>query len=64
MIALNSRIRVIREPFFGKLGIVIELPHKLHKMDSGTMTRVAKIKFDDRTEEIIPRTNLEVILSN
>ena len=33
-------------------------------MESGTMTRVAKIKFDDRTEEIIPRTNLEVILSN
>lgn len=64
VIALNSRIRVIREPFFGKLGTVIDLPHELHKMESGTMTRVAKIKFDDKTEEIIPRTNLEVILSN
>ena len=64
ILALNSRVRIIREPYFGKLGKVIDLPHDLHKMESGTFTRVAKILFDDDSSKIIPRTNLEVILSD
>ena len=34
------------------------------KMDSGTLTRVAEILFDEGSTKIIPRTNLEVILSD
>mgnify|MGYP006085446023 CR=1 FL=1 len=64
VIDINSKVRIIREPYFGKLGKIISLPYELQKMKSGTLTRVAEILFDDGSSEIIPRTNLEVILSD
>ena len=33
-------------------------------MKSETKVRVAEVEFDDNSKEIIPRANLEVILSN
>ena len=64
VISEGSIIRVIREPFFGKIGEVISLPSKLVMMKSETKVRVAEIKFQDDQQEIIPRANLEVILSD
>mgnify|MGYP001202932963 CR=1 FL=1 len=63
-ISINSTVRIIREPFFGKIGKVVELPSKLIAIDTETTSRVAKIEFEDGNEEIIPRANLEVILSH
>ena len=40
------------------------LPHDLMKMESETLVRVAVIEFPDQTTKIIPRANLEVILSD
>ena len=34
------------------------------KMESETIDRVAEIKFEDGSKKIIPRANLEVILSD
>jgi hypothetical protein len=64
IISKGSTVRVIREPHFGRLGKIIDLPYKLVEMKSETKVRVAVIEFDDNTKEIIPRANLEVILSN
>ena len=64
IIEIGSKVRIIREPYFGKIGEVVDLPHSLQKMESGTLTRVAKILFTDGSSKIIPRTNLEVILSD
>ena len=64
IIEIGSKVRIIREPYFGKIGEVSDLPHNLQEMESGTLTRVAKILFDDGSSKIIPRTNLEVILSD
>ena len=64
IISEGSVVRVIREPFFGKIGKVVSLPTELHKMKSETKVRVAKIEFSNREQEIIPRANLEVILSD
>ena len=64
IISEGSIVRVIREPYFGKLGKVVSLPSELMKMKSETMVRVAEIEFEDKSKEIIPRANLEVILSN
>ena len=64
IIAIDSKVRIIREPYFGKIGKVVDLPHELQEMESGTLTRVARILFDNGTSKIIPRTNLEVILSD
>ena len=62
-ISLGSLIRVIRAPYFGKVGKVSSLPAALSKMESETMVRVAEIEFEDGSIEIIPRANLEMILT-
>ena len=64
IISEGSKVRVIREPFFGKIGMVSSLPKELIKMNTETMTRTAEIMFDDGKKEIVPRSNLEVILSD
>ena len=64
IISIDSIIRVIREPFFGKIGKVISLPSNLKLMKSETKVRVAEIEFSDGLKEIIPRANLEVIFSD
>ena len=61
-ISIGSKVRIIREPFFGCIGEVIELPKELVTIDTETTSRVAKIKLNDNSCEIIPRANLEVIL--
>jgi len=64
IISKGSIVRVIREPHFGRLGKITNLPYELVEMKSETKVRVAEVKFDDDSKEIIPRANLEVILSN
>ena len=63
IISEGSQVRVIREPFFGKVGLVKSLPPELKKMDSETMVRVALIEFSDNSIQEIPRANLEMIIS-
>ena len=59
---VGSPVRVIREPYFGRLGTVVELPPEPHVLDSGSKARVLKVKFwDDNSEAIIPRANVELI---
>ena len=62
-ISEGSLVRVIRAPFFGKVGSVKSLPPELTKMESETLVRVAEISFEDGGLEIIPRANLEMILT-
>ena len=64
IISKGSIVRVIREPHFGKLGKITNLPYELVEMKSETKVRVAEVEFDNGSKEIIPRANLEVILSN
>ena len=64
VISEGSNVRVIREPFFGKIGKIASLPYELVEMSSETKVRVAEVEFEDNSKEIIPRANLEVILSN
>ncbi len=57
----GSAIRVIREPNFGRLGVVTGLPNELQKMESETMVRVLSVKFSDGSEATLPRANVEMI---
>ena len=59
----GSLVRVIRAPYFGKIGNVIELPPELQQMESETMVRVAKVSIDGE-DVIIPRSNLEMLEIN
>ena len=57
---IDSLVRVIRAPFFGKIGKVIDLPPDLKRMESETMVRVAEIKIDGENI-VVPRSNLEML---
>ena len=39
-------VRIIRSPYFGKIGEVVSLPPELQQMESETMVRVAEIKVN------------------
>ena len=58
----GSQVRVIREPYFGQIGIVKELPSEPIKIDSETKARVAEIEFKNNERKLVPRANLEIIL--
>lgn len=57
-------IRVIREPFFGLLGKVTDLPSTLVKVDSGAEVRVLRAKLDDGRDVTVPRANVEIIVAS
>jgi pyruvate/2-oxoglutarate dehydrogenase complex dihydrolipoamide acyltransferase (E2) component len=59
---IGSSIRIIREPYFGRLGTVVELPPELMEIESGTHARVLKAKLDDGTIAVVPRANVEIIV--
>ncbi len=56
----GSLVRVIRAPYFGKIGEVVDLPSELQKMESETMVRVADVQINDETF-VVPRSNLEML---
>ena len=56
----GSLVRVIRAPYFGRMGVVKSLPSGLQKMESETMVRVAEVEIEDDIL-IIPRSNLEMV---
>jgi hypothetical protein len=59
---IGTKIRIIREPHFGRLGRVIELPAPLEKLTSETLVRVLRVELEgDRTHHMLPRANVEII---
>ncbi len=56
----GSIVRVIRAPYFGRMGTVTALPAELQKMESETMVRVAEIDIKGE-KYLIPRANLEMV---
>lgn len=58
---IGSPIRVIREPYFGKLGKVVDLPSPLQKLESESSARVLEVEFADKKRAVIPRANVEMI---
>jgi len=61
---IGSLLRVIRQPYFGRIGRVVELPTELVQLDSEAHVRVAVVEFsDDGTRATVPRANVELISS-
>jgi len=58
---IGTPIRVIREPYFGMLGSVTDLPAQLVTVESGTEVRVLKAKLEGGDEVTVPRANVEII---
>ena len=59
---LGSIVRVIRQPWFGRIGRVVELPHELRPLDTEALVRVLVVEFaDDGGRATVPRANVERI---
>ena len=61
MLEVGCQIRVIREPYFGGIGTVTDLPAELQTVESGTEVRVLKAKLQDGRDVTVPRANVEII---
>ncbi|AIE88026.1 hypothetical protein [Fimbriimonas ginsengisoli] len=60
----GTPIRVIREPYFGRLGAVTDLPSALVTLESGTEVRVLRARLENGEEVTVPRANVEIIASD
>ena len=59
---IGSLLRVIREPHFGRIGRVVELPSELQELETESAARVLVVEFaDDAARAVIPRANVELI---
>jgi hypothetical protein len=57
----GTPIRIIKNPYFGKLGVVASLPVELHKLGTESFARVIKVKLENGEEVMVPRANVEII---
>jgi hypothetical protein len=61
-LSIGSEIRIIRDPHFGELATVSELPVELQELETEAKVRVLKAKLKKTGEEIIlPRANVEIV---
>lgn len=59
---IGSVVRVIRIPYFGRIGKVIGLPPDLQLLESESRARVLEVEFlDDKSNAVVPRANVEMI---
>jgi hypothetical protein len=61
-LAVGTPIRIIREPYFGGLATVTDLPHQLVRIGSGAEVRVLDARLNDSGEIVtVPRANVEIV---
>lgn len=60
-VRLGDSVRIIRDPFFGRISEVSALPHDLKKIPTESEVRVLEVRFSDGTRAVVPRSNIEVI---
>ncbi len=59
---IGTEVRIIREPHFGELAEVIELPTNLQELETEAKVRVLKVRLKRTNEEItLPRANVEIV---
>jgi hypothetical protein len=60
-VKIGSTVRIIRYPYFGAIGTVIELPVELHIIETESPVRIIKIRLQDGSIVSVPRANIEII---
>lgn len=58
---VGTPIRIIREPYFGRLAAVAALPPELQEIPTGAHVRVLEAQLQDGERVIVPRANVEII---
>jgi len=54
-------VRVIREPYFGQLAEVVELPAQLMPLETEAKVRVLRARLENGDVVVVPRANVEMI---
>jgi len=57
----GDTVRVIRVPYFGKIGKIKSLPFSPQIVETEAVVRILEIEFSDGTTTIVPRANVEMI---
>jgi len=57
----GTKVRIIREPFFGRIGKILSLPINLQRLESGSRVRVLEVELDNEICVTVPRANVEII---
>jgi len=57
----GTPVRIIRQPHFGTIGKVVDLPVELQKIESESYVRVLDVELEDGRVVTIPRANVEII---
>ena len=61
VLEIGSPVRIIREPYFGKLGRITELPVELQSLETEAQVRVLRVELSDGEQTLLPRANVEAI---
>lgn len=60
-IRVGDSARIIRDPYFGRIGRVVGLPPELRQIETESWARVLEIALSDDGVITIPRANVEII---
>ena len=58
---IGDQVRIIRAPYFGKIGKIKALPFAPQKIETEATVRILEVEFPDGSTAIVPRTNIEMI---
>lgn len=58
---IGDTVRVIRVPYFGKIGRIKALPFSPQTIETEATVRILEIEFSDGSTVMVPRTNVEMI---
>ena len=61
ILEVGSSVRIIREPYFGRLGRVTEMPVELQDLETEARVRVLRVELADGQQTTLPRANVEAI---
>ncbi len=61
VLAIGAPLRIIREPYFGELGVVEALPSEPQMLASQSKARVVVVKLQQGASVTVPRANVELM---
>lgn len=60
-LAVGADVRLIRVPYFGRRGVIQDLPQELERIETGAFVRVLRAVLDDGSLVTVPRANVELL---
>ncbi len=60
-LVVGQSIRIVRVPYFGERGEIVEMPNKKEVIDSGAKARILRAKLESGEVVTVPRVNVEIV---